>query len=118
VINKNVVLEIGMEEVPSKFMPSSIGQLEEKARHLLDDNRIPYDDVRAYGTPRRLVVNVIGIAQQQRDLTEEVKGPSAKIAFDKDGKPTKAAVGFANSQKVKVEDLEIRSSKAGNMYLP
>ncbi|MGI6113829.1 MAG: glycine--tRNA ligase subunit beta [Mahellales bacterium] len=112
-INKNVVLEIGMEEVPSKFMPSSIGQLEEKARHLLDDNRIPYDDVRAYGTPRRLVVNVIGIAQQQRDLTEEVKGPSAKIAFDKDGKPTKAAVGFANSQKVKVEDLEIKEFEGG-----
>jgi len=108
VANENVILEIGLEEVPAKYIPSSIRQLEEKSRQLLDENRISYHDVKAYGTPRRLVVNIMGVAQRQKSLTEEVKGPSAKIAFDEQGKPTKAALGFAKSQKVKVEDLEIR----------
>ncbi len=99
------VLEIGTEELPAQDVTAAIEQLTIAVPALLDDLRLDHGPVRVAGTPRRLAVYVEDLAPRQRDEEQMVKGPPARVAFDADGNPTKAALGFARSQGVDVADL-------------
>ena len=105
---EKLLFEIGTEEIPAKFMPAILSQLETMAKDKLKELRIPFTEVKTYGTPRRMAFLVEGVPKVQEDSTVESKGPSLKIAFGEDGKPSKAAMGFARGQGVNVEDLEKR----------
>lgn len=102
---KDLLLEIGTEEVPAHVMPGVLAQLKERAGKAFQENRIAFASVRTLGTPRRMALLVKDLAEKQADVTSENRGPSVKIAFDADGKPTKAAQGFARGQHVAPEDL-------------
>jgi glycyl-tRNA synthetase beta chain len=104
----NLVFEIGTEEIPAKFMPGALQELAENAKEKFADARIRYESMSVYGTPRRMVLIVSGISDLQEDLLEENKGPAKRIAYDAEGKPTKAAEGFARGQGVRVEDLILK----------
>jgi len=112
--HRELLLEIGTEEIPAKFMGPALEQMERLARQALADHRIDFVSLATYGTPRRLVLYATGVAERQHDLMEEVKGPARKAAFDPDGNPTKAAQGFARSQGVAVEGLVVKSTPSGD----
>ncbi|MGO0123047.1 glycine--tRNA ligase subunit beta [Desulfothermobacter acidiphilus] len=102
------LLEIGTEEIPARLLRSALTELQTKAGEWLSSLRLTYRRVQTYGTPRRLVLLVQELAERQEELVQEVKGPACAVAFDAEGKPTKAALGFARSQGVRVEDLVVR----------
>ncbi len=102
---KDLLLEIGMEEIPARFVRSAMNQLKDKTAKWLQDSRIAHGDVEAYATPRRIAVLVRDMAEKQSDIHEEVKGPSRKIALDDSGNWSKAALGFARSQGVEPEQF-------------
>ena len=105
---KTLLLEIGTEEIPAHAMPAILDQLKTLAAKALKDSRIEFGDVQTLGTPRRLALLVENVADRQADVEDEKRGASAKIAFDADGKPTKAAIGFAKKNNVAPEDLIVR----------
>ncbi len=109
----DLLLEIGLEEVPAKFMPPALAELKQMAETQLNEQRISYDEVVTYGTPRRIALVVKNIADKQQDLEEEAKGPAVKAAYDADGNPTKAAMGFARGQGVDVKDLYQKELNGG-----
>lgn len=104
-MSRKLLLEIGTEEIPARFMRNVLAQMQETAEKLFEDNKIEVDQITVYGTPRRLVLMVDGVAQNQKDTEEENRGPSISIAFDRAGHPTKAVEGFARGQGVEVSDL-------------
>lgn len=104
---RNFLLEIGLEEVPARFMSDALKQLSDKAAELFREYRLEWDDIRSLGTPRRLTLMVRGLSAEQQELRQSVRGPSASVAFDAEGKPTRAAEGFARGQGVPVGDLQI-----------
>jgi glycyl-tRNA synthetase beta chain len=105
---KNLLLEIGTEEIPAHAMPQILNQLKELAEKNLKESRINFGETFTFGTPRRLALFVKDVADSQADVEEEKRGPSVKIAIDAEGKYTKAAVGFARGQKINPEDLITR----------
>ncbi|MFQ5813110.1 MAG: glycine--tRNA ligase subunit beta, partial [Anaerolineae bacterium] len=107
------LLEIGTEELPAGDLDSAIAQLENRISKFLAEARLEHSQIQVTGTPRRLVVYVEHLAAWQRDEEGLAKGPPAKIAFDKEGQPTRAAEGFARSQGVAVESLEARELDGG-----
>ncbi|MBP0027537.1 glycine--tRNA ligase subunit beta [Roseofilum sp. Guam] len=107
------LLEVGTEELPADFITSAIAQWRSLISQSLANDLLTPRNIEVYGTPRRLCVLIEGLPLQQPDREEEIKGPPAKAAF-KDGKPTKAAEGFAKKQGVKVEDFEIRPTEKGD----
>ena len=107
-MSKNLLLEIGTEEVPAHVMPGILKELKEKAEKALQENRVDFENVRTIGTPRRTALLVTGLAESQEDVESENRGPSVQIAFDADGNPTKAAQGFARGQKVDPKDLVVK----------
>lgn len=107
-MSKDFLLEIGMEEMPAKFAPGAVSQMENNARKKLDELRLKYKGIKAYVTPRRIALYVEALDEKQKDISEEAKGPAQKAAFDGTGKPTKAAEGFARGQGVSVEELFIK----------
>lgn len=107
-MTQDLLFEIGTEEIPARFMRSALKQLEELAGKALSEARLSYKAIATYGTPRRLCLYVTGLADTQEDLEKEVKGPSKKAAFDAEGNPTKAALGFAKGQGVEVSDLVVK----------
>jgi len=113
---RDLVLEIGTEEIPARFMPPALADLKEAAASLLAGERLQAQSIAAYGTPRRLAIYVKGLEEMQADLEEEIKGPPVKAAFDSDGKPTKAAEGFARSQGIDVSELKVLEVN-GNPYV-
>ena len=104
----SLLLEIGTEEIPARFLPPAIAGLKDIAAKTLDEYRIGYNNISAYATPRRLSLIITGVDQAQRDNVREVFGPSKKVAFDEQGNPSKAAVGFASSVGIDVSDLKIK----------
>ncbi|MBO2943248.1 glycine--tRNA ligase subunit beta [Paenibacillus sp. F411] len=97
---RNILFEIGLEEVPARFLRSAMDQLKDKTQKWLEASRIGFTEVTAYATPRRLAVIIHEAQDRQSDMSEEVKGPSKKIALDDQGAWSKAALGFARSQGV------------------
>ena len=107
-MSKDLLLEIGTEEVPAHVMPGILSQLKENAAKAFKELRLDYTEIRTLGTPRRSALFVKGLAERQPDVSSENRGPSVQIAFDADGNPTKAAQGFARGQKVDAKDLVVK----------
>jgi len=104
---KDLLFEIGAEEIPAGFMPNILGQLKTLAETKLNDAHLPFESIATYGTPRRLALIVKGLADTSAEISERHKGPSASIAYDVDGNPTKAAIGFARGKGLDVADLVV-----------
>lgn len=113
--NRDLLLEIGTEEIPSRFIPPALREAARKAEEELRSERVTFERIQVFGTPRRLALLVRGLAVKQEDMVEEFKGPSWSAAFDPSGNPTKAAKGFAKSKGVEVDTLEPREI-GGNTF--
>ncbi|MDA1474803.1 glycine--tRNA ligase subunit beta [Bacillus changyiensis] len=113
---KDLLLEIGLEEVPARFLDDSMNQLGEKIESWLKDKKIDYGKVRLFNSPRRLAVLIENIAEKQDDVKEEAKGPAKKIALTENGEWTKAAIGFSRGQGASSEDLYFKDVK-GTEYV-
>jgi len=104
-----LLLEIGVEELPYQFISPALSRLKESAEQLLAEQRLTYQAVRTLGTPRRLTLVVEGLVTQQASVMKEAMGPSKAVAFDQAGQPTRAAVGFAAGQGVGEHGLGIEA---------
>ena len=107
------LVEIGTEELPASDLEKAYRQMQKLVPEMLADLRLDYKDVKVYATPRRLAAHVIGLAGKQSEITQEVKGPPADRAFDKDGNLTPAGAGFARSKGVDAKDLVIKEVNGG-----
>ena len=105
------LLEVGVEEMPAHVVTPSIKQLHKRVADYLKDERISFDEIKEYATPRRLALLISGLADKQPDVDESVKGPAKKIAQDADGNWTKAAIGFSRGQGASVDDIEFKDVK-------
>ena len=110
------LLEIGMEEIPARFLLDLSQQLEKRVADFLAEERLAYESLSAYATPRRLAVQVHGLAERSQDVSTKSKGPSLKIAKDAEGNWTKAALGFIKGQGASQEDVIVESIK-GEDYI-
>ncbi|ETD05958.1 glycine--tRNA ligase subunit beta [Streptococcus sanguinis] len=113
---KNLLVELGLEEMPAYVVTPSMKQMRDKMGAFLTDHRLTFEKIEMFSTPRRLAVRVVGLADKQSDLTEDFKGPSKKIALDADGNFTKAAEGFVRGKGLTVEDITFREIK-GEEYV-
>lgn len=113
-MSREMIFELGTEEIPAGMVKDLRENLAGDAREKLKERRIDFAGVNTYSTPRRLVLQVEGIAEMQSDKKEVVRGPSEEIAFDDEGSPTKAARGFARGQGVELDEIEIRD---GYLYV-
>lgn len=104
-MGKELLFEIGCEEIPSAYMPGMLASLEERARESFDNDALNFEGLSVHGTPRRLLLHVASLDEDQKMREREALGPPVSAAFDKDGNPTKAALGFAKSFGVEVADL-------------
>lgn len=102
---RNLLLEIGLEEMPARFITDSINQLASKVENWLTNNNIGFESINLYSTPRRLAVLVMNVDERQEDSVEEAKGPARKIALSETGEWSKAAMGFTRGQGMTVEDI-------------
>ncbi len=107
------LLEIGTEELPASDLDETLARLRDVVPARLEEERLEYDALRVLGTPRRLAVLVEGLAPRQRPVEEMVQGPPACVAFDAEGRPTKAAVGFARKMGLNVDELQVRETEGG-----
>ncbi len=103
---QDFLMEIGCEEIPSRFLPGAMEQLEQGAVSLLQENRLGHGNIETFATPRRLVVLIKDLDSEQADLVEKVKGPPVDRAYDQQGEPTKALQGFIKSQGIIMEQVE------------
>ena len=99
-MSKDLLLEIGTEEVPAHVMPRMLSDLACLAGDMLTEHRLAYESLRTIGTPRRTALIVTGLAERQKDVSTETRGPSVAIAYDAEGNPTKAGAGFARGQGI------------------
>ena len=104
-MSKDFLLELGTEELPASFVLPALEELESGLKARLSDARLTHGEVRTFGTPRRLAVWVRELAEASPDVQREVLGPPTRVAFDKDGKPTKAGEKFAEGLKLTVAQL-------------
>ncbi len=109
----DLLLELGTEEMPAQDITAVLEQLPELARQMLEEARLSYEEIIVTATPRRQVLYVRGLAGRQADEEQVIKGPPAHIAYDEQGRPTRAAEGFARSQGVPVESLQRRETDGG-----
>jgi glycyl-tRNA synthetase beta chain len=112
-MGKELLFEIGTEEIPSGYIPPAMEDLKTVAGRLLQEHRLTYTSIRTLASPRRLTLVVDGLAEEQADARREVVGPTKTVAFDAEGKPTRAAEGFARAQGVPVDRLEVRTLDRG-----
>ncbi|MCH4123286.1 MAG: glycine--tRNA ligase subunit beta [Levilactobacillus sp.] len=110
------LLEIGLEEMPAHVVTPAIKQLVKRTADYLKEQRIAYDDIKPFSTPRRLAIQIDGLADKQEDISESVKGPAKKIAQDADGNWTKAAIGFTRGQGLTPDDITFKEIK-GTEYV-
>ncbi len=104
------LLEVGTEELPYKFIPQAIEQLNSGFTTFLNDNKINFTDVKVYATPRRLAVIIDGLGEKTEDEEKIVKGPIKNVAFDENGNLTKAGEGFARKNNLSKDDLYIEDN--------
>ncbi|MGX7013689.1 glycine--tRNA ligase subunit beta [Vagococcus silagei] len=110
-MTQQFLLEIGLEEVPAHLVTPSMNQLETKIRTFLDENRLSFEEIEQFSTPRRFAFRVNGLAEKQTDIDEKAKGPAKKIAQDAEGNWTKAGLGFARGQGVDADALYFEDLK-------
>ncbi|MCI1632461.1 MAG: glycine--tRNA ligase subunit beta [Liquorilactobacillus nagelii] len=111
-----MLLEIGLEEIPAHVVTPSVQQLAERLKEFLQEQRLDFEKLQTYSTPRRLAVKISGLADQQPDVEEEAKGPAKKIALQADGSWSKAAIGFTRGQKMTPDDIYFKELK-GTEYV-
>lgn len=109
----NILFEIGLEEIPARFLRPALKDIEKLVKDELKDKRVSFETIKTNGTPRRLLLNIEGLANKQEDLDETNIGPAKNVAFNDDGVPTKACLGFAKSQGVEVSELDIIETDKG-----
>lgn len=107
-MSNKYLLEIGTEELPARLIDGALEQFKTNTEEMLKDERISYENIEIYATPRRLVLIVEGLADKQDTLEEIVKGPAKRIAYDDKGNPSKALQGFMKGQGVELEQIEIK----------
>ncbi|HTP04991.1 MAG TPA: glycine--tRNA ligase subunit beta [Nitrospirota bacterium] len=114
-MSKEFLLEIGTEEIPSRFINPALGKMKDLFTELLASGRVALENgtIQTYGTPRRLVLLAPRLAERQQDISKEVVGPPKKVAFDADGKPTKAAMVFAEKNGIPVNALAFKTTDKG-----
>ena len=112
-----LLFEIGTEEIPAGFLQPALKQLQENFTKKAHELSLPHASVRTLGTPRRLVLMVDGLADRQPDIREEILGPSVHAGLDSEGKPTKAAQGFARSKGADVADLNVVKTDKGEYLI-
>ncbi len=110
---RTLLLEIGTEELPARFVPPALEQLRDEMSAALRSRRLEYQSVRSTGTPRRLVVFVEGLAEKQPDRRVEIQGPPRPACFDGEGRPSKALEGFAKAQGVGLEQVTFVETDKG-----
>lgn len=115
-MTKNVLIEVGLEELPARFVDDAEKQLKEKTAAWLEQLRISFDSITSYSTPRRFAIIIHDVREMQTTIEEEARGPAINIAKDQDGEWTKAAIGFAKGQGKTVEDLVEKEVK-GKTYI-
>ena len=108
-----LLFEIGTEEIPASYMPPVLEQLREIASDSLSEHRIPFGEIQTFGTPRRITLAIKNINRLQESQETEVVGPPKTIAYDANGEPTKAAIGFAKTQGVEISELRIVETERG-----
>ncbi len=113
---RDLLFEIGTEEIPARFLPGAIKQMEDLAKAALKENSLNFEGLRVLATPRRLALLVFALDTMQPDTASLQKGPALKAAYAKDGKATKALEGFCKGQGVQEEDL-LQKEVNGNIYL-
>ncbi len=115
-MGKELLFEIGTEEIPSTYMPGMIAALKERAEAAFVAARLEYLGLESFGTPRRLVLHVADMAERQKPLQEEILGPPVKNAYDEEGNPTKAALGFAKTNGAELSELrEVDTPKGARL---
>jgi len=112
-MSAELFLELGTEEIPAGFIPRALNDMENLLRQELEQARVSYGEVRTFATPRRLAIAVADVSRVQQRQELEVTGPPARIAYDEQGQPTKAAIGFARTNGVEVTDLKIVQTDKG-----
>ncbi|HHT9113739.1 MAG: glycine--tRNA ligase subunit beta [Planctomycetes bacterium] len=109
----DLLFEIGAEEIPASYIDPALNQMKTLFTEQAKKHHLEMRSIYSTGTPRRLTLFVQGLPQKQESVTEEIQGPSAAVAFDKEGNPTKAGLGFAKSQGVDIKDLQIKKTPKG-----
>jgi glycyl-tRNA synthetase beta chain len=112
-MSKEIFLEIGTEEIPAGFLPKAMADMERLIRKELASARLEFGEIKTFATPRRLALAVSDVDEEQPTLHVEAMGPAKKIAYDAEGQPTKAAIGFARGQGVEVADLKLVETEKG-----
>jgi glycyl-tRNA synthetase beta chain len=112
-MGKELLLEIGTEEIPAAFLPKAMQDMDEIIRREFSLKRIQHGEIRAMATPRRLCLCVANLSSRQEDQVIEKLGPAKRVAFDEQGNPTKAALGFASGQGIDVSELETVTTEKG-----
>lgn len=112
-MSKDLLLEIGTEEIPSAFIPTVLANMMELMGTKLEENRILYGNIKTLGTQRRLVVFVSGMSERQEDRITRIIGPPKSVGYDESGRPTKAAEGFAKGKGVQLSDIEVIETEKG-----
>ena len=115
-MNKDLLWEIGVEEVPARFLPAVIKQMTSLAEESFHGAGLRYDLLKVYATPRRLTLSIQGLADKAADTETEMKGPAVKAAYDEKGEPTKALQGFCRGQGLDAADLKQKEIN-GNFYI-
>ncbi len=110
---KDLLLEIGTEEIPAGFIQPALEQMKAQAARALSGQNIGHGEISAWGTPRRLVLYASQVEEMQEDAVQEVLGPAKRVAYDEQGQPSKAATGFAKGQGVEVEKLVLKQTPKG-----
>ncbi|USS89598.1 glycine--tRNA ligase subunit beta [Fructilactobacillus cliffordii] len=110
-MTRNFLLEIGLEEMPAHVVTPSVKELQAKVAQFLKEERISYDRIKPFSTPRRLALEIDGLVAKQPDIDEEVKGPAKKIAQTEDGQWSKAAIGFTKGQGVTTDEITFKNVK-------
>ena len=109
----DLLFEIGTEEIPASYVPPVLEQLRKIADESLTNHRISFGEIETLGTPRRITLSIKNIKTLQESQETEVVGPPKRIAYDENGEPTKAAIGFAKTQGVELSALRIVDTERG-----
>ncbi|MBW1979884.1 MAG: glycine--tRNA ligase subunit beta [Deltaproteobacteria bacterium] len=111
------LLEIGTEEIPASYIEPALEAMAAMLRKILDDRRIAHGTIQTMATPRRLVWRISAVADKQESQTVEITGPPKQVAYDDEGKPTKAALGFAKAQGVSLDELQVKKTDRGEYLM-
>lgn len=110
----NFLCEIGCEEIPAGYIPPAIESIKKLFVDKLEENRIAFQEIEVYATPRRIAIVVSGMDESQREEEFEIKGPSVKAAYDSKGNPSKALLGFVNGNELSIDDIIQRGTDKGD----